>query len=121
LKHHWMEEAQHAKLDTLMVEALAEGRDECAIQRALDEYFEIVAFLGSGLKSQTEFNLAAFERACGRSLGAEARDAFLVHQHQAARWTYIGSGMAHPKFRATLGRISNAARERVEAVAPAFA
>src|SRR5262245_4572388 len=26
LKHHWMEEAQHAKLDTLLVEALAEGR-----------------------------------------------------------------------------------------------
>ena len=25
LKHHWMEEAQHAKLDTLMVEALAEA------------------------------------------------------------------------------------------------
>ena len=31
LKHHWMEEAQHAKLDTLMVEALAEGRDEAEI------------------------------------------------------------------------------------------
>ena len=26
LKHHWMEEAQHAKLDTLVVEALSEGR-----------------------------------------------------------------------------------------------
>jgi hypothetical protein len=26
LKHHWMEEAQHARLDTLMVEALAAGR-----------------------------------------------------------------------------------------------
>jgi P-aminobenzoate N-oxygenase AurF. len=25
LKHHWMEEAQHAKLDALMVDALAEG------------------------------------------------------------------------------------------------
>ena len=28
MKHHWMEEAQHAKLDTLIVEALAEGRSE---------------------------------------------------------------------------------------------
>ena len=28
LKHHWMEEAQHAKLDTLIVDALAEGRTE---------------------------------------------------------------------------------------------
>ena len=28
MKHHWMEEAQHAKLDTLIVDALAEGRSE---------------------------------------------------------------------------------------------
>jgi hypothetical protein len=28
LKHHWMEEAQHAKLDTLIVDALAERRSE---------------------------------------------------------------------------------------------
>ena len=26
LKHHWMEEAQHTKLDTLMVEAIARDR-----------------------------------------------------------------------------------------------
>ena len=26
LKHHWMEEAQHTKLDTLMVEAIARNR-----------------------------------------------------------------------------------------------
>ena len=25
LKHHWMEEMQHAQLDTLMVETIAEG------------------------------------------------------------------------------------------------
>jgi len=33
LKHHWMEEAQHAKLDTLMVQALAEGRSAEEIVR----------------------------------------------------------------------------------------
>src|SRR5262249_30992385 len=33
LKHHWMEEAQHAKLDTLMVEALAEGRSEAELNK----------------------------------------------------------------------------------------
>ena len=59
LKHHWMEEAQHAKLDTLMVEALAEGRDEAGIERALDEYLEIGGFLDDGLKAQTGFNLDA--------------------------------------------------------------
>ncbi len=120
LKHHWMEEAQHAKLDTLMVEALADGRDEAGIQSAVDEYLEIGLFLDAGLKRQTELNLDAFERATGRRLDQAVRDAFVAMQHQAARWTYLGTGMTHPKFRATLEAISPAARDRIDAVAPAF-
>ncbi len=119
LRHHWMEEAQHAKLDTLMVEALAEGRDAASIDRAIDEYLEIGMFLDGGCKAQTELNLTAFEAVAGRSLGAE-REGFLTAQHQALRWTYLGSGMTHPNFRATLGAISPSARDRIDAVAPAF-
>jgi hypothetical protein len=120
LKHHWMEEAQHARLDTLMVEALAEGRDEAAIQRALDEYLEIGMFLDNGLKAQAGLNLAAFEAATGRALAEDHRAALEQQQHQALRWTYLGSGMTHPKFVATLAAISPAARDRIAEVAPAF-
>lgn len=116
LRHHWMEEAQHAKLDTLMVEALAEGRDEAAIADAVDGYLDIGMFMDAGLREQTVLNLHAFERVAGRALGEEAAAA----QLQAARWIYLGSGMTHPKFRATLEAISPAARDRIDAVAPAF-
>ena len=121
LRHHWMEEAQHAKLDTLMVEALAEGRDEAAMAAAIDDYLAIGGFLDNGLKAQTELNLTAFEAAIGRSLGEDARAAFRTQQHQASRWTYLGSGMTHPQFRATLGAITPAGRDRIDAIAPAFA
>lgn len=120
LRHHWMEESQHAKLDTLMVEALAEGRDAGSIDAAIDEYLEIGIFLDGGLNAQTELNLAAFEAVTGRVLAPGERGLFLDHQHQAARWAYLGSGMTHPQFRATLGAISTAALARVDAVAPAF-
>jgi len=120
LKHHWMEEAQHAKLDTLMVEALADGRDEAGIASAIDEYLEIGMFLDDGLKAQAGLNLDAFEAATGRRLTAEERAELEPRQHQALRWTYLGSGMAHPKFTATLAAISPAARDRIAAVAPAF-
>jgi hypothetical protein len=120
LRHHWMEEAQHAKLDALMVEALAEGRDEAGIQAAIDGYLEIGAFLDAGLLTQTGFNLDAFERATGRRLSDQERAALLVQQHQALRWTYIGSGMVHPKFIASLAAMSPAARDRIAEVAPAF-
>jgi hypothetical protein len=120
LRHHWMEEAQHAKLDAQMVEVLAEGRSEAEIQAAFDGYLEIGAFLDGGLRAQTEINLAAFERRIGRSLPALQREALLEQQHQAARWTFLGSGMAHPKFRASLARLSPELIDRLDAVAPTF-
>jgi hypothetical protein len=120
LKYHWMEEAQHAKLDTLMVETLAEGRDEAAISSALDEYLEIGMFLDEGLKAQAAMNLEALERATGRALSDEEKTALSEKQHQALRWTYLGSGMTHPKFVATLAAISPAARDRIANVAPAY-
>ena len=121
LKHHWMEEAQHAKLDTLMVEALADGRDEAGIQAAIDGYLEIGAFLDCGFAAQTALNLDSFEKATGRKLGDQRREHLQAQQHQALRWTYLGSGMVHPKFTATLAGLSPAARDRIAAVAPAFA
>ncbi|HET9427843.1 MAG TPA: hypothetical protein VFO69_05735 [Allosphingosinicella sp.] len=121
LKHHWIEEAQHAKLDTLMVQALAEGRSEAGIDRAIDEFLQIGTFLDAGLEDQTRLNLEAFEAASGRRLSGRERAALTSQQHQALRWTYLGSGMIHPRFVETLAAISPAARDRIAAVAPAFA
>ena len=118
LKHHWMEEAQHAKLDTLMVEALAEGRSDAQILAATAEYLEIGAFLDAGLAQQAELNLVALERAAGRAIGESAE--LVAQQHQAARWTYLGSGMTHRNFLATLRGLSPAACAQVETVAPLF-
>jgi len=119
MKHHWMEEAQHAKLDTLIVDALGEGRSEAEIDQAIDEFFEIGGFLDEGLKQQAAFNLDALEKVIGRKL--DDRDEILAQQHQAARWTYIGSGMVHDRFKATLATLSARAAERIAEAAPVFA
>jgi hypothetical protein len=119
MKHHWMEESQHAKLDTLIVDALGEGRTEEQIDKAIDEFFEIGGFLDEGLKAQAGFNLDALEKAIGRKL--ENRDEIVAQQHQAARWTYLGSGMVHERFKATLQSLSPRAAERIADAAPVFA
>ena len=120
LKHHWMEEAQHAKLDALMVEALGQGRGETAIVAAFDGYLAISGLLDGGLSAQTQMNLAALERRIGRSLPAEHWAQLERQQHQAARWTFLGSGMAHPRFRASLARLSPKLIERLDEVSPTF-
>jgi len=117
LKHHWMEEAQHARLDTLMVEALAAACSNDDVDRAIDEYIEIGGFLDAGMKQQATLDLDSLERASGRALAADERADLVARQHQALRWTFLGSGMSHPNFLATLGSLRPAARERVEEMA----
>ena len=142
LKYHWLEEAQHAKLDTLMIEALTDGMTETQIESAVDEYLEICGLLDEGLWQQANFDLQAFELAmdyeyskiwdvavvlpsnfgctAGYELTVNEQAEFLAVQHQANRWTYLGSGMTHPRFLEMLGELSPAQRKRIEEVAPVF-
>jgi len=120
LRHHWMEEAQHAKLDTLMVEALAGACRPGEVERAFADHGKIGALLDGGLAQQVELDLDAFERATGRVLDRSERDAFRLVQRQATRWTFLGSGMSHPSFLATVGHLRPAARKHIEQMTPAF-
>jgi len=120
LKHHWVEEVQHAKLDTLMVEALAEGRSEEQIMSAVEEYLEIGGFLDGGLQQQVEFDLSSFEQASGRRLTETEAKEFRRVQLRANRWTYLGTGMTHEKVLDTLASLTPKARQRIESVSPAF-
>jgi len=120
LRHHWMEEAQHAKLDTLMLDSLTEACGTDEIDSAIDEYVQIGGLLDGGLQQQLEFDLDAFERATGRPLAVEERDECRSVQRQAIRWTFLGSGMTHRNFLETLDAVRPGARAKVEEIAPAF-
>jgi hypothetical protein len=120
LKHHWLEEVTHAKLDTLMVAGLATGRSEEEIMRGVEAYLEIGAFIDGGLKQQVEFDLDSFEQASGRKLTSGEADEFRQVQLRANRWTYLGSGMTHERVLETLGDLTPKARQLVESISPAF-
>jgi hypothetical protein len=113
-----MEEAQHAKLDALMIEAIAQRYPQAAVEAAVDEFFEIGAFLDGGLKQQAELNLDALERATGHTL--PDRPAIAEQQLNAARFTYLGSGMSHPKFLDLVTRIAPAGGRRIAEAARSF-
>ena len=120
LRHHWMEEAQHAKLDTLIVESLATGLSQTEIESAVEQYLAIGGVIDGGLRQQVEFDLAALETAACRNLSEEHRAEFRRVQLAANRWTYLGSGMTHPNFLATLGSICPAGRKQVEKISGSF-
>lgn len=120
LKHHWVEEVQHAKLDTLMVESLAAGRDEDGIMQGVDEYLAIGGFIDGALKQQVEFDLDSLERAIGSRLSETEKEEFRRVQLQANRWTYLGTGMTHERVLETLESLTPKARRKVESVSSAF-
>ena len=120
LKYHWLEEVQHAKLDTLMISALAADKSEEEILAGVEEYLAIGGFLDSGLAHQVELDLQSLERACWLDLNDEQKAEFRKVQLQANRWSYLGSGMTHPRVLETLGSLTPKARARVESVSAAF-
>jgi hypothetical protein len=120
LKHHWIEEVQHAKLDTLMVETLAAGRSEDEIMKGVEEYIEIGGFIDGALNQQVEFDLDSFERATARLLTDAEKEEFRRVQLQANRWTYLGTGMTHERVLETLESLTPKARQRIESISAVF-
>ena len=120
LRHHWMEEAQHAQLDTLMVEALADGCDARQIELAVDGYLEIGGMFDGAFRQQAAFDLDALQRATRRTFSAAEGERIMAVQHQAMRWTYLGSGISHPNFLRSVQELSPVQAARLAETAKVF-
>jgi len=120
LKNHWLEESQHTKLDTLILESVVKDATPKEIDQAFEEYAEIGMFLDNGIKQQTEFDVESFVNATGRNLSKSEREGMTAAVLKGMRWTYLGTGMTHPNFLATVEQIKPEARKQIEEMAPAF-
>jgi hypothetical protein len=120
LKHHWMEEAQHAKLDSLMVQSISEACTEQERAQAIDGYLEIGGMLDSGLMQQVKFDFDSLKRATGRAFTPEETDRFFAVQQQATRWTYLGTGMSHKNFLAIAELVKPGAMAQLAQIVPLF-
>ena len=121
LKHHWEEELQHARIDELLLRSMAEQSSPEEIEEAVDGFFDIGGFLDGGLKQQAALDLASFQRAARRELSEAEQASFLAGQHQALRWTFLGTAMRNANFLGVLAAYDARARRRVEEAANVFA
>ena len=121
LKHHWLEESQHAKLDTLVVDKLASALEPQRIEAAIDDYMDIGKMLDGGLAAQRKLDIESLQKATGRSFTAEETAEIERAQTKAYRWTFLLSGMTHPNFDKSLRELSLQGHERVRQLARAIA
>jgi hypothetical protein len=120
LRHHWQEEAQHAKLDTLLVSELASRASEAEIERAIDDFLKIGGILDGGLQQQVELDLRTLERTLGRNLSKAQRTEIAEKQLRSYRWTFLVSGLEQQNFTKTVGELSPAGLAKIEATARAL-
>jgi len=120
LRHHWMEESQHAKLDTLMLRAISEACSDQERVNSIDGYLEIGGMLDGAMTQQAKFDFESLKRATGRAFTPEETDRFFAVQQQALRWTFLGSGMSHRNFLHTAELLNAGSRARLEEIAPLF-
>lgn len=120
LHRHAVEKARHRALERSLVLALARSLPREALLAGVAGYLDIAAYFDEGLRQQAAFDLTGLERALGRALPERDRRLLLARQHQANRWTYLGSGMSHPALLAVLGELDPQARQTVERVVPLY-
>jgi hypothetical protein len=121
LRHHWQEEAQHAKLDTLLVHELASNATPSEIERGFDDYLKIAGILDGGLVAQVEHDADALERLAKRKFSPPDRVSIVAAQVRSYRHTFLVLGARHPNFVETLRSLSESGARRVEKVVETLA
>jgi hypothetical protein len=120
VRYHWMDEAQHAKIDSLLIDEIVREIGEADREAAIDELLELGGAIDGLLSQQADLDIASLERATGRTLSPRDREEIKAHTHRAYRWTFLVSGLEHPKFVQIVSELTERGTAKLEAVARAL-
>lgn len=120
LRFHWLEESQHAKLDTLLIGEEAERLTLEEREAAIDEVLELGGAIDGLLAQQIALNIEALERAAGRTFTDAEKEEITTNTQRAWRWTFLVSGLEHPNIARAIGELTTAGPGKIASVAAAL-
>jgi hypothetical protein len=120
VRYHWMDEAQHAKIDSLLIDEIVRDIPEEDREAAVDELLELGGAVDGLLSQQADLDLATFEAAIGRTLSVEDRAEVRRVTQRAYRWTFLVSGLEHPAFVQIVSELTERGPAKLQAVARAL-
>ena len=120
VRYHWMDEAQHAKIDSLLIDEIIEEIAEEDREAAVDELLELGGAVDGLLSQQADLDLGSLETAIGRTLSEREKSEIKAHTHRAYRWTFLVSGLEHPNFVRIVTELTKRGPAKLEAVARAL-
>lgn len=121
LKHHWLEEAQHARIDALELDKLVDAATPEAITVGFDHYLELCQAVAGLLGVQTDLDIESLSKATGRTFTEDEKQSIRTAQHAAYRNTFLTSGMTNSQFVGILNKISVDGARRTAELAASFA
>jgi len=121
LRYHWIDEAQHAKADSLLMEEVATAMSVSERNRAVDELLELGMAVDGLLAQQVELDIATLEEACGRAISDAEKDEIRNRQRHSYRWTFLVSGLQHPTFVRIVDELTSDGSEKIAGAATALA
>ena len=120
VRYHWMDEAQHAKIDTLLIDEITQEIGEEEREAAVDELLELGGAVDGLLSQQADLDLGSLEKAIGRTLSPSEREEIKRSTHRAYRWTFLVSGLEHPNFVQIVSELTKRGPAKLQAVARAL-
>jgi hypothetical protein len=121
LRFHWIDESRHARLDSLLIDEVAGQRTAAEREQAVDQLLELGTAVDGLLAAQIELDIESLQRATGRAFTDAERDEIRTHQRRAYRWTFIVSGLVHPRFVRIVEELTQGGRAKIAAAAEALA
>jgi hypothetical protein len=120
LRYHWIDESRHAKLDSLLIAEVASETSEDELECTIDEVLQLGMAVDGLLAQQLELDIEALERASSRAFSEHERDEIRIAQQRAYRWTFLVSGLEHPKFLEIADAVTRDGHAKLEAAAKAL-
>ena len=101
---HWIEEVQHARLDTILLREMAAKMSEDDLATSLMEFRSLIHLLDEVLVQQNQCDVQNFERLC-RPLTPSQREELLEQMRTDWVWTFLVSGLEHKGFQVIYERV----------------
>lgn len=121
LKFHWIDESQHAKADSLLIDEVANELSASEREAAVDELLELGMAIDGLLAQQIEMDIEALEQARARTFSDAEKDEIRDCQRRAYRWTFLVSGLEHPNFVGIVEALTDGGGKKIRDAAQALA
>jgi P-aminobenzoate N-oxygenase AurF len=121
LRFHWIDESRHARLDSMLINEVASELSAEERERSIDELLDLGGAVDGLLAQQVELDIEALEHATGRSFTEAEKSEIRGAQQHAYRWTFLVSGLEHPKFTQIVADLTTAGSKKLADAAAALA